>query len=242
MKEELPRVDSPLADGKRGVKSYVLRAGKMTPYQKRALELYATKHAITFDAQKHLDLHSLFGNTHKTVIEIGFGMGESTAAIALQFPQLNFIGIEVFINGYAKLLHRIEKLQLTNVKVIRFDAVEFLQSMIKDESIDGFHIFFPDPWPKKKHHKRRLIQLPFAQLLTDKLVPGGSIYCVTDWAEYAFQMLDVFGSVNKLHNPHDGFAPPLSWRPTTGFERKGRAKEHEIFEIRVEKKGAELPL
>jgi tRNA (guanine-N7-)-methyltransferase len=144
----------------------------------------------------------------------------------------------VFLNGFTKLLSAAGLQDIQNLRLMRFDAVEVLETMIADNSIAGFHIFFPDPWPKKKHHKRRLIQLPFAQLLAKKLAPNGYIYCVTDWEEYAYQMLEVFDEVKDLVNPHNGFSPPRSWRPTTGFEEKGIRKNHRISEVWVEKKSS----
>jgi tRNA (guanine-N7-)-methyltransferase len=228
------RVETVRADGKRGVKSFVLRGNRLADFQKEALELYSTQYVIPFSQEK-IDSKTIFGNDNPLIIEIGFGMGTSTERIATQMPLANFIGIEVFLGGFSKLLARVGRQQLPNIKLMRFDAVEVLETMILDSSVSGFHIFFPDPWPKKKHHKRRLLQEPFAQLLATKLVPGGYIYCVTDWEEYAEQILEVFQSVPQLFNPHDGFAPAKSWRPTTGFEEKGLKKNHQIKEIWVER-------
>jgi tRNA (guanine-N7-)-methyltransferase len=199
------------------------------------LDLYGDSHVIPFDPERVRDFGEVFGNDHPVIIEVGFGMGHTTERIATQMPFSNFLGIEVFLNGFTKLLSRAGKNDITNLRLMRFDAVEVLEHMIADRSVSGFHIFFPDPWPKKKHHKRRLIQLPFARLLARKLAPGGYIYCVTDWEEYALQMLEVFEAVEELDNPHGGFAPPRSWRPTTGFEEKGLRKRHVINEIWVEK-------
>lgn len=229
------RVESPTEDGKRSIKSFVLRGSRLAPYQREALELYSDQYVIPFDANRVLDFSEVFGNDHPVIIEIGFGMGHTTERIATQMPFSNFLGIEVFLSGFTKLLSSAGRNALTNLRLMRFDAVEVLTRMVADESVDGFHIFFPDPWPKKKHHKRRLIQDQFARLLAQKLAPGGYIYSVTDWEEYAWQMLEVFGKVEKLHNPHEGFAPPRSWRPTTGFEEKGLRKSHIINEIWVEK-------
>ena len=234
---EITRVESQSEDGKRSIKSFVLRTSRLASYQKEAIELYAPRFVIPF-TKEILDFESVYGNTNPVIIEIGFGMGHSTARIATQMPFTNFLGIEVFLNGFTKLLSAAGLQDIQNLRLMRFDAVEVLETMIADNSIAGFHIFFPDPWPKKKHHKRRLIQLPFAQLLAKKLAPNGYIYCVTDWEEYADQMLEVFDEVEDLVNPHNGFSPPRSWRPTTGFEEKGIRKNHRICEVWVEKKSS----
>ena len=183
-----------------------------------------------------MDFEAIFGNKNPVIIEIGFGMGESTLKIAKANPDKNYIGIEVFLYGFSKLLANASKENVTNLKLMRFDAVQVLQDMVPDNSVDGFHVFFPDPWPKKRHHKKRLIQVPFATLLSSKLKKGGYIYCVTDWEEYAEQMLSVFDSVESLTNPYGGFAPALEWRPETGFERKGLDKDYKINEVWVEKR------
>jgi tRNA (guanine-N7-)-methyltransferase len=228
------QVETKSEDGRRGVKSFVLRGSRLAGFQKEALELYTDSYVLPFSQEK-IDFSNIFGNENPTIIEIGFGMGTSTERIASQMPLTNFIAIEVFLSGFTKLLSSVGKNQINNIRLIRFDAVEVLNVMIPDSSVSGFHIFFPDPWPKKKHHKRRLIQTPFAELLAKKLVPGGYIYCVTDWEEYAQQMLEVFDSVPLLDNPHDGFAPTRSWRPTTRFEEKGLKKNYRINEIWVER-------
>ncbi len=229
------RVDLLAENGKRNVKSFVLRTGKLRPYQEEAIQLYSDHYALPFSPEP-IDYSTVFNNDHPTVIEIGFGMGTSTKRIVSEHPDTNYIGIEVFLSGFTKLLSAAGREKIENLRLIRFDAVEVLHHMIPDDSIAGFHIFFPDPWPKKRHHKRRLIQKEFAELLARKLKKGGYIYCVTDWVEYADQMLDVFDSVNSLTNPSAGFCDPIPWRPGTGFERKGMEKNHVINEVWVEKK------
>ncbi|MFA5571424.1 MAG: tRNA (guanosine(46)-N7)-methyltransferase TrmB [Sphaerochaetaceae bacterium] len=231
----MKRVETPAKDNRRPIKSYVLRSFSLKPSQQQAIDQYSQEYAIEFDSSKPIDFTSLFNREAETIIEIGFGMGRSTIEIAKQFPHKNFLGIEVFLNGYAHILKELAQHHITNVKVIRFDAVEVLEKMILDNSVDGFHIFFPDPWPKKKHHKRRLIQLPFSTLLQQKLKSGAYIYCVTDWEEYANQMLSVFDQTPNIINVHHGFAPPKTWRPTTSFEKKGLEKKHPINEVWVEK-------
>ncbi len=228
------RVDLLAENGKRNVKSFVLRTGKLRPFQEEAIQLYSDEYVLPFAPEK-LQFSQVFGNDHPTIIEIGFGMGTSTKRIVSEHPETNYIGIEVFLSGFTKLLSAAGREHLSNLRLIRFDAVEVLTHMIEDASLDGFHIFFPDPWPKKRHHKRRLIQNEFAELLTRKLKAGGYIYCVTDWEEYAEQMIEVFDSVSGLVNPSGGFCDPVAWRPGTGFERKGMEKNHIIREVWVEK-------
>lgn len=241
----------------REIKSYVLRGQRLKQYQIDALKTYFYDYAIVHSFEK-LDFYRVFGNDNPVVIEIGFGMGESTARIARENPNINYLGIEVFLYGFSKLLATIAKENLTNLRIMRYDAVQVLEDMIEDDSVSGFHIFFPDPWPKKRHHKKRLVQLPFTTLLAQKLKKGGYIYCVTDWEDYANQMLSVleatpgmvnpyagecagFDSLSDSNAPHDkfvpraGFAPPRPWRPETSFERKGLDKSYTINEVWVEK-------
>ncbi|MDT4762851.1 tRNA (guanosine(46)-N7)-methyltransferase TrmB [Sphaerochaeta sp. PS] len=218
----------------RPIKSFVLRSGSLKPFQIEALRLYHKSHVLEFQP-KVVDFKALFGNDKPLIIEIGFGMGSSTHRIAKERDEYNYLGLEVFLSGFAKLLSLVGKDGMENIRLMRFDAVDVLTSMIADSSVAGFHIFFPDPWQKKKHQKRRLIQEPLARLLANKLKQGGYIYCVTDWEEYAFQMVDVFAKVPSLVNPYGGFAPPRPWRPTTSFEQKGLAQEFPINEVWVEK-------
>jgi tRNA (guanine-N7-)-methyltransferase len=232
---ERERVEKRDEQGRRGIRSFVLRASRLNPYQKEALKIYRENYTIDFESDKVLDFKEVFGNDNPTILEIGFGSGESTERIANQMPFTNFLAIEVYLNGFSRLLSAVGRNSMSNLKLIRFDAVEVLSSMIADNSLSGIHIFFPDPWPKKKHHKRRLIQKPFARLLEKKLKEGGYIYCVTDWQEYAYQMVDVFSRTDNLENRHETFAPKRSWRPTTSYELKGLKKRHQIYEIWVEK-------
>ncbi len=220
---------------RRKVKSFVLRTGGLKAFQKEALRLYYQSHVIEF-RKEILDFTKVFGNDKPVIIEIGFGMGTSSHRIAKDRSEYNYLGLEVFLSGFTKLLSLIGKDGLANIRIMRFDAVEVLTHMIGDSSVAGFHIFFPDPWPKKKHQKRRLIQEPLAKLMAQKVQKGGYIYCVTDWEEYAHQMLEVFAKVPSLKNPFGGFAPPKEWRPTTSFEQKGLKQEFPINEVWVEKK------
>lgn len=237
---EIQKVEVSAPDRKRAVKSFVLRGGRLHKFQVEALQKYTQDYAVPYVGNP-LDWEVLYGNKNPVVVEIGFGMGDSTLRIACENPETNYFGIEVFLSGFSKLLHEIGSRQLSNVRLMRFDAVDVLRDMIPDSSVQGFHIFFPDPWQKKKHMKRRLIQEDFARLLTSKLKDGGYIYCVTDWEEYAYQMLEVFASIGELENPHGGFAPGKSWRPLTKFEQKGLDKEHPINEVWVEKRNRTTP-
>jgi tRNA (guanine-N7-)-methyltransferase len=182
-----------------------------------------------------LDYAGIFGNGRPVTIEIGFGMGAATALIARDNPEKNYLGIEVYRPGIGKLLWEIEKRGLKNIRIIEHDAVEVLERMISPNSAAAFHVFFPDPWPKKRHHKRRLVQRPFTDLLADRLCPGGYIYMVTDWAEYGDWALKEFSATADLVNPFGGFASPRNWRPETKFERKGLDKQHQVRELYFEK-------
>jgi tRNA (guanine-N7-)-methyltransferase len=235
MNTHRPRVEKKEDDGKRSIKSFVLRTGALSVYQKEALDRYTAQYAVSYK-DNLLDPSTIFPRNNPLIIEIGFGMGDVTKRIADEQRDKNFLAIEVFLSGFTKLLDHAGTHHVENLRLIRFDAVSVLNDMIADNSVQGFHIFFPDPWPKKKHHKRRLIQHEFATLLAQKLTPGGYIYCVTDWSEYAHQMVEVFDNVEELINHNRGFCEPVSWRPTTSFEKKGLQKEHEIFEVWVEKK------
>jgi len=232
---ELARVERRQGNGWREIKSFVLRGQKLKDFQIQALKEHFHDYAIVYDENKPMDFEAIFGNRNPVVIEIGFGMGESTLKIARENPDVNYLGIEVFLYGFSKLLANAAKENLKNLKLMRFDAVQVLRDMVPDNSVDGFHIFFPDPWPKKRHHKKRLIQVPFATLLASKLKKGGYIYCVTDWEDYAGQMLQVMDNVEGLVNPYGGYAPERPWRPETGFERKGLEKDYVINEVWVEK-------
>ena len=220
----------------RQIKSYVLRSNKIDDKERAVFDAYGDKYMVFFEEGKKMDLHALFGNDNPVVIEIGFGMGDSTLKIAAIKPDVNYLCLEVYIPGVVKLLKGVGDLGLENVRIMRFNAVDVLEKSIEPGTVDGFHIFFPDPWPKKKHHKRRLIQPPFVSLLSSRLRKGGYIYCVTDWEEYAEQMLEVLSGEETLSNPYEGYAPPVAWRPTTKFEKKGLDKDYVINEVWFERK------
>ena len=219
----------------RTIKSFIVRSGRVTHLQRNALDNYMGLHGIEFNPDEKLDFEQIFHNSNPTVIEIGFGDGTATHQMAELTPDKNYIAMDVYPPGVGALLDIVHNKNLTNVRVLSHDAAEVVETAVVDGTVSGFHIFFPDPWQKERHHKRRLIQVPFVNLLTAKLKEDGYIYCVTDWEDYANQMIDVFSQVENLKNEYDGFSPPIEWRPETSFEKKGLDKNHLIREIFVEK-------
>jgi len=215
----------------RAIKSFVLRSARMSPAQKRSYETLFPLYAIKGDEKGNIYCHSLFGNDGPLYIEIGFGMGRATADIALKNPGINYLGIEVHKPGIGRLLWDIEEMSIKNIRIIEGDAMEILTNKIPDNSVSAFHIFFPDPWPKKRHHKRRLVKRPFTDLLAAKLLPGGYIYMVSDWADYADWALSELNATPALVNRYSAFSEPQIWRPETEFEKKARLKNHEIREL-----------
>jgi len=205
----------------RHIRSFVRRAGHMTDSQRQARDQLLERWSLSTTA-KPIDLKEIFCNDHPVILEIGFGMGETTAAIAAARPDQNILGVEVYPAGVGSLLGQIARLGLENIRIIENDVVLVLRDMIADESIDAVHIYFPDPWPKKRHHKRRLIQPAFVQGLCQKIKPGGYLHLATDWPDYAAQMLDVLSQEPALQNSVSaGFAPRPDWRPLTKFEQRG---------------------
>jgi len=215
-------------------KSYVLRQGRFTDAQKKAYESLAEQFVIPFSDNK-LDFQKIFGSGNLTM-EIGFGAGLATAQIAQANPDKNYLGIEVHRPGIGRLLWEIQNRGLTNIRIIEHDAAELAEKMLSPASLDAIHIFFPDPWPKKRHHKRRLIQRPFTQTLANCLKPHGYLYMVTDWENYAEFALEELKSTPSLQNAYETYAPPQLWRPRTRFEEKGLAKDHVIRELYFVKK------
>ena len=219
-----------------GVRSFVLRAWRMSPAQRRSYETLFPSYGIKGNGTGILDPGDFFGNSGPLIIEIGFGMGKATAGIAQQNPGINYLGIDVYRPGIGRLLWEIEKRALKNVRIIEGDAVEILEQRIKNDTVSAFHIFFPDPWPKKRHHKRRLISRPFTDLLASKLLPDGYIYMASDWADYGDWALRELSVTPGLLNRYGAFAEPQSWRPETEFERKGLLKNHQVRELYFEKR------
>ena len=217
-------------DYRREVKTYVLRIGRMTAAQEKAYAELSPSWCIPFE-DKILNFVDVFGNTNPIIVEIGFGMGDATVNMAAANPDINYLGIEVHRPGVGKVLSEIKRRELKNLYIIEHDALEVLEKMIGDNSVNGFHIFFPDPWPKKRHHKRRMVQRPRTNLFAQKLAKGGYLYFVTDWLEYAEFALEELNQTEHLKNKYDGFADPQPWRAQTKFERKGLKADRSITEI-----------
>jgi tRNA (guanine-N7-)-methyltransferase len=213
-----------------GIKSYVLRSGRISVAQRRSYETLSPVVCVPFAAAP-LDFPRIFGNENPVTLEIGFGMGVATAMIAQENPGNNYLAVEVHRPGIGRLLWEIESRSLSNIRIVEADAVDLLERMIPAASLAAFHIFFPDPWPKKRHHKRRLITRPFTALLTEKLRAGGYVYMATDWADYGDWALAELSATEGLRNVYEGFAQRQEWRPRTRFEQKGLEKNHEVREL-----------
>jgi tRNA (guanine-N7-)-methyltransferase len=194
--------------------------------------MHMPRFGIPFSGET-VDLAAIFGREAPKVLEIGFGMGETTARIASEHPEIDYLGVEVHSPGVGALLKRIEEHALTNIRIIQHDAVEVVRTMVPEASLAGIHVFFPDPWPKKRHHKRRLIQPGFAHLLATRLAPGGYLHVATDWQAYAEHILATLSSVGSFENPHGGFAVRPSDRPETKFEQRGRRLGHASWDVIV---------
>lgn len=218
----------------RAIRSFVLRQGRVSNAQGRAHETLLPVYGIAYSGAP-LDLDVAFGRAAPKVLEIGFGMGETTVALAAANPETDYLGIEVHTPGVGSLLKEVGELGLRNVRVIQHDAVEVLEHMIGPDSLDRAHVFFPDPWPKKRHHKRRLLQPPFVRLLASRLKPGGILHVATDWEEYATQILEVLTGEPHLHNTANGFALRPASRPETKFERRGINLGHRVWDLLFER-------
>jgi tRNA (guanine-N7-)-methyltransferase len=215
---------------RRSIRSYVLRQGRISNAQRRAHAELFPVYGVPFSPAP-LDLVALFGRAAPKTLEIGFGMGETTAAIAQQHPECDTLGVEVHTPGVGSLLARIAELRLANVRIVQHDAVEVIEKMIAPEALDGVHLFFPDPWPKKRHHKRRLIQAPFVSLLASRMKPGAVLHACTDWEDYAAQMLQVLSAESTLQNTASGYAARPDTRPQTKFERRGLSLGHRVWDL-----------
>jgi tRNA (guanine-N7-)-methyltransferase len=222
----------------RRVRSFVVRAGRMGTGQVRALQELGPRFVLPY-AAAHADWAQVFGRQAPRILEIGFGMGQATAAIAHARPEVDFIGVEVHEPGVGALLKLIGQGELTNLRILQHDAVEVLENMVAPGSLAGVHVFFPDPWHKKRHHKRRLIQPPLVKLLASRLAPGGVLHCATDWEPYAHQMLEVLGGEPALRNTagptHGGFSPRPDYRPLTKFEQRGIRLGHGVWDLVFER-------
>jgi tRNA (guanine-N7-)-methyltransferase len=212
------------------IRSFVTRAGRLSTAQQRSLELLGPQFCLPY-AKAPLDLQASFARTAPTILEIGFGMGETTAKIAASMPDRNFIGVEVHTPGVGSLLKLIGEQGLTNLRLIQHDAFEVVTNMIAPASLAGVHVFFPDPWHKARHNKRRLIQPPFVSLLASRIAPGGYLHCATDWQDYAEQMLAVLGAEPALQNTAETYAERPDYRPVTKFENRGLRLGHGVWDL-----------
>ncbi|MDM0112702.1 tRNA (guanosine(46)-N7)-methyltransferase TrmB [Variovorax sp. J22R133] len=232
----LPGADAPDAPHPlhRRLKSFVKRGGRTTDGQARAYEEFGPQYLLPY-REATLDLSDAFARAAPTVLEIGFGMGEATAHIAALMPEKNFLCCEVHEPGVGALLKRIGERELTNIRICAHDAVDVIDNMLAPEVLAGVHIFFPDPWHKKRHNKRRLIQPPLVKKLADRLMPGGYLHCATDWQPYAAQMLEVLSQEPLLRNAAagsaDGYAPKPDYRPLTKFENRGLKLGHGVYDV-----------
>jgi len=216
----------------RKIKSYVLRAGRISNRQQQGLDLWLKDYEICL-GDTRWSLAEEFGRTADTIAEIGFGMGTSLFTMATNNLQLNYIGIEVHKAGVGSLAADLHDALITNVRIVAHDAVEVFQNYLEDNSLAGIQIFFPDPWHKKRHHKRRLIQPEFIQLLVKKIKPAGFIHCATDWHEYAEHMLAVLTAESALNNQNkdNGYTVKPDSRPLTKFERRGERLGHGVWDL-----------
>lgn len=214
----------------RRIRSFVLRQGHLSKGQERALTEFGPKFCIDYQASL-LDMDTAFGRTAPRILEIGFGMGAATAEIAAGMPEKDFLGVEVHTPGVGSLLKLIGEQALSNIRIVQHDAVEVLENMLSADSLDGVHIFFPDPWHKKRHNKRRLIQPAFLQLLVSRIKPGGYLHLATDWEDYAIQMLEVLSAEPAIQNTAEGYAPRPDYRPLTKFENRGLKLGHGVWDL-----------
>ena len=214
----------------RPIRSFVLRQGRISHAQQRAYDELLPRYAIPYSATT-LNLDEVFGRSAPKILEIGFGMGETTAYIAQHHPENDYLAIEVHTPGVGSLLKQIGELDLSNLRLMQHDAVEVVKNMLPPCSLDGIHIFFPDPWHKKRHHKRRLIQAEFVALLSERLKPGGYLHAATDWQEYAEHILAVLSAEPKLANTAQDYAPRPDYRPLTKFEQRGLRLGHGVWDI-----------
>jgi len=214
----------------RPIRSFVLRQGRVSNAQQRSLDTLMPRFGIPYAAQP-LDFDTAFGRSAPRILEIGFGMGETTAAIAQAHPENDYLAVEVHNPGVGSLLKQIGEQELSNIRIIQHDAVEILRDMIPDQSLDGAHIFFPDPWHKARHKKRRLIKQPLVAMLAQKLKPGGYLHVATDWEDYAIQVLEVLSSEPLLVNTAQDYAPRPEYRPLTKFEQRGLRLGHGVWDL-----------
>ena len=218
----------------RSIRSFVLRSGRLTPGQKHAFEAFWPIYGVDFVPSRELDLQALFGNPQPVYLEIGFGNGESLAQMALAHPDRNYLGIEVHPPGVGHLLIRLDELELKNLRIMQHDAMDILRQSIAPASLAGVQLFFPDPWHKKKHHKRRIVQPEFAELLARSIRPGGTFHAASDWKHYAAQILRVFSDMPEYFTNTAGsgnYTPRPASRPLTKFEQRGQRLGHGVWDL-----------
>ncbi len=219
-----------------------MRRGHVTQGQRRAYEQLLPSVALAY-GKAPIDAQQVFGRVAPLVLEIGFGMGETTAAIAQQHPDFDFLGVEVFVAGIGALARRAHDAGLKNLRIVQHDAVDVVRDMLAPASVQAIHVFFPDPWPKSRHHKRRLIAQPFVGQLAERLRPGGILHCATDWEDYARQMLEVLSAEPRLRNLHEAYAPgprsPWFERPTTKFHARGSRLGHGVWDLVFERRSSQ---
>jgi len=216
--------------GYRPIRSFVRREGRLTAGQQRALDELYPRYGVDWSGGR-IDVAAGFERPAPLVLDIGFGDGDALAEIAAAHPERNYLGVEVYRTGTGRLLRRIESEGLTNLRVLLADASELLREGLAPVSLAGVQLFFPDPWTKKRHHKRRIVQAEWLARVSDRLQPGGFLHMATDWADYAEWMRSLSDAEPHLHNPHGGYAPDAGDRPETRFERRGRRKGHEVFDL-----------
>lgn len=219
---------------RRQIRSFVLRNGKMTNAQSKAVAELLPQYAVNIGEQQGvLDFAEIFNNQNPVCVDIGFGNGESILYAAEQYPQLNFLGVDVHLPGIGHLLMGLDKQALSNVRVIRYDAVDVLRDFIADGSLAAVHIYFPDPWHKKRHHKRRLVKADFLQLIATKLGDDGRLHFASDWQEYAEEVRDLLNRCEAFcpANQTIDFVPRPDWRPVTKFERRGQKLNHASYDL-----------
>ena len=231
MNKDTPKIEAEEDVTQRRIRSYVLRQGRLTKGQEKALVELWPAFGIEYSPQA-LELPKTFGRQDSLkILEIGFGMGETTATIAQSMPERDFLGVEVHTPGVGGLLKLIGEKSLSNVRIVQYDVVDVLNHMIADASLDGVHIFFPDPWHKKRHHKRRLIQAEFVKLLCSKLKSGAYLHVATDWQEYAEWVLEILKIEPLLANSANDYAPKPAYRPLTKFENRGIKLGHGVWDL-----------
>jgi tRNA (guanine-N7-)-methyltransferase len=239
----LPPCGAPAGLGADHVRSFKLRRGRITPGQRSALETLWSRYGLPSGPGERsaIDPAQAFGRVAPLVLEIGFGMGETTVAMAAADPGRDLLAVDVHTPGVGALLRDATARGLTNLRVVIGDAVDVLRYRLAPGSLDEIRVFFPDPWPKQRHHKRRLVSPAFARLAAERLRPGGRLHCATDWTPYAERILEVVAAEPLLLNAGGGYAPRPAWRPQTRFERLGLARGHAVHDVIVQRRPATLP-